>query len=244
MLQYSTDILPHANGGYSRMNNTEKTIIDKLNLRKYSTKLILGKPDDISDFDELEYDTSAVKAKYSLIFTFIFNLEEFVSQLNEVIERQLLEEGGYLFFAYPKKNNPKYADYIERDSFFAQVSMDEEGYVQGSPIKFARMVSLNDVFTVIGLKSQTKKAASSAKAKPSQCVDDYIDRVEDIRAYLQHDEAIGQRYNQLTPGYQKDWARYVYSAKKKETQDKRLAEMKAVLAEGYKSMDLYRRNKK
>lgn len=116
--------------------------------------------------------------------------------------------------------------------------------MQGSPIKFARMVSLNDVFTVIGLKSQAKKAAGSAKAKPSQCVDDYIDRVEDIRAYLQHDEEIGQRYNQLTPGYQKDWARYVYSAKKKETQDKRLAEMKAVLAEGYKSMDLYRRNKK
>ncbi|BFH66767.1 MAG: YdeI/OmpD-associated family protein [Paenibacillus dendritiformis] len=224
------------------MNNSEKTIIEKLNLRKYPAKLILGKPDDIADFDGLEYDTSAVKEKYSLIFTFIFHLEEFVNQLNQVIERQLLEEGGYLFFAYPKKNNPKYAEYIERDSFFAEVPMDEDGYVGGSPIKFARMVSLNDVFTVIGLKSQAKKAASSTK--PSQCVDDYVDRVKDIKAYLQHDEEIGERYNQLTPGYQKDWARYVYSAKKKETQDKRLAEMKTVLAEGYKTMDLYRRNKK
>ncbi|NKI21410.1 YdeI/OmpD-associated family protein [Paenibacillus dendritiformis] len=224
------------------MNNSEKTIIEKLNLRKYPAKLILGKPDDIADFDGLEYDTSAVKEKYSLIFTFIFHLEEFVNQLNQVIERQLLEEGGYLFFAYPKKNNPKYAEYIERDSFFAEVPMDEDGYVGGSPIKFARMVSLNDVFTVIGLKSQAKKAASSTK--PSQCVDDYLDRVKDIKAYLQHDEEIGERYNQLTPGYQKDWARYVYSAKKKETQDKRLAEMKTVLAEGYKTMDLYRRNKK
>ncbi|MBG9794145.1 hypothetical protein ABD76_17200 [Paenibacillus dendritiformis] len=226
------------------MNNSEKTIIDKLNLRKYPTKLILGKPDDIADFDELEYDTSAVKEKYSLIFTFIFNLEEFASQLNQVIERQLLEEGGYLFFAYPKKNNPKYAEYIERDSFFAEVPMDEDGYIGGSPIKFARMVSLNDVFTVIGLKSQAKKAASSAATKPSQRVDDYVDRVEDIKAYLQHDEEIARQYNQLTPGYQKDWARYVYSAKKKETQDKRLAEMKTVLAEGYKSIDIYRRNKK
>lgn len=226
------------------MNNSAKTIIEKLNLRKYSTKLILGKPDDIADFDELEYDTSAVEEKYSLIFTFIFNLEEFVSQLNQVIEQQLLEEGGYLFFAYPKKNNPKYAEYIERDSFFAEVPMDEDGYVKGSPIKFARMVSLNDVFTVIGLKSQAKKAASSATTKASQCVDDYVDRVEDIKAYLQNDEEIAQRYNQLTPGYQKDWARYVYSAKKKETQNKRLAEMKTVLAEGYKSIDLYRRNKK
>ncbi|BFH11586.1 YdeI/OmpD-associated family protein [Paenibacillus melissococcoides] len=226
------------------MNNSEKTIIEKLNLRKYPTKLIWGKPDDIADFDELEYDTSAVKEKYSLIFTFIFNLEEFVSQLNQVIEQQLLEEGGYLCFAYPKKNNPKYAEYIERDSFFPSIAMDEDGYVQGSPIKFARMVSMNDVFTVIGLKSEPKKAASSAKTKTSQRVDDYIDRVEDIKAYLQSDEEIGERYNQLTPGYQKDWARYVFSAKRKETQDKRLAEMKIVLAEGYKSIDLYRRDKK
>lgn len=226
------------------MNNSEKTIIDKLNLRKYPTKLILGKPDDIAEFDELEYDTSAVKEKYSLIFTFIFNLEEFVSQLNQVIERQLLEEGGYLFFAYPKKNNPKYAEYIERDSFFPRIAMDEDGYVQGSPIKFARMVSLNDVFTVIGLKSQAKKVANSGKTKNSQCVDDYIDHVADIKIYLQNDQEIGEQYNQLTPGYQKDWARYVYSAKKKETQDKRLAEMKTILAEGYKSMDLFRRNKK
>jgi hypothetical protein len=41
-------------------------------------------------------------------------------------------------------------------------------------------------------------------------------------------------YSQLTFGYQKDWARYVYSAKRKETQDKRLLEMETVLGAGYK----------
>lgn len=53
-----------------------------------------------------------------------------------------------------------------------------------------------------------------------------------------------QRYNELTLGYQKDWARYVYSAKKKETQEKRLSEMETILSEGFKTIDVYRRQKK
>ncbi|MNI76225.1 hypothetical protein D3C73_1324410 [compost metagenome] len=58
--------------------------------------------------------------------------------------------------------------------------------------------------------------------------------------YLESDVDVLERYRQLAPGYQKDWARYVYSAKRNETQEKRLLEMKAILAEGYKSIDLYR----
>jgi len=41
--------------------------------------------------------------------------------------------------------------------------------------------------------------------------------------------------------YQKDWARYVYSAKKIETQENRLLQMAEALADGYKSIDLFRR---
>jgi hypothetical protein len=52
--------------------------------------------------------------KYDLIFIFILNLEEFSKQLQTVIEKQLLEDNGYLYFAYPKKNNPKYKEYIDQ----------------------------------------------------------------------------------------------------------------------------------
>ncbi|MGG3640071.1 YdeI/OmpD-associated family protein [Bacillus gobiensis] len=52
-----------------------------------------------------------------------------------------------------------------------------------------------------------------------------------------------KRYNELTFGYQKDWARYVYSTKRKEAQEKRLLEMETIVGEGYKSIDLYRRNR-
>lgn len=224
--------------------NSPKTIVEKLNLSKYERKLVLNKPEDLVELNGLNYDSSPNKEKYDLIFLFVFSLEEFSQQLKSVIDKQLLKKNGYIFFAYPKKNNPKYQEYIERDSLFEAVAMDEEGYTFGSDIKFSRMVSLNDVFTVVGLKSTPKKAKKAASSKSSQCVDDYIIHVDDIKQYLNRNEELLASFNQLTFGYQKDWARYVYSAKRKETQEKRLLEMETVLGEGYKTMDLYRRKQK
>lgn len=177
------------------------------------------------------------------VFIFVFSLEDFAKQLQYVIEKLVISDKGYLFFAYPKKNNRQYKKYIDRDSFYEAIPMDEEGYVYESRLKFSRMVSLNEVFTVVGLKSEPKKA-NKAGTQKSQCVDDYIENVEDIKQYLSKNEDVLKRYNELTFGYQKDWARYVYSAKRKETQEKRLLEMETIVGEGYKSIDLYRRNRK
>ncbi|MGG1675474.1 YdeI/OmpD-associated family protein [Neobacillus sp. NRS-1170] len=223
--------------------NSQKTVIDKLNLTKYPTKLILGLPEDVKDFSELEFDSSIQKDQYDMCFFFVFSLEEFSKQIKLVIEKKLLKDKGYLFFAYPKKGNPTYKEYIERDSIFPGIGVDEDGYVSGGEIKFARMVSLNNVFTVVGLKSEPKKAKKAASSKASQCVDDYINNVEDIKQYLNNKENLLNFYNDLTPGYQKDWARYVYSAKRKETQEKRLLEMESVLGDGFKSMELYRQSR-
>ena len=224
--------------------NSPKSIVEKLNLNKYPNKLILQVPENMDDFNELEYESASKQAKYDLIFIFIFSLEEFTKQLQFVIEKQLLEDNGYLYFAYPKKNNKVYKEYIDRDSFMGALPVDEEGYVLESNVKFSRMVSLNDVFTVVGLKSVPRKTKKAASSKNSQCVDDYIIHVDDIRNYLNKNEELLKTYNELTFGYQKDWARYVYSAKRKETQEKRLLEMETILGEGYKSMDLYRRKNK
>lgn len=221
--------------------NSQKNVIEKLNLSKYPRKLILQKPEEMDDFNELEFDVSIKNSKYDLIFIFIFKLEEFSRQLQIVVDQQLLEDNGYLYFAYPKKGNPAYKEYIDRDSFINNLPVDEEGYIQESSIKFSRMVSLNDVFTVVGLKSAPKITKRAASPKNSQCVDDYIVNIDDIKQYLNKNEEVLKIYNDLTYGYQKDWARYIYSAKRKETQEKRLVEMEKVLGEGYKSMELYRR---
>jgi hypothetical protein len=224
--------------------NSTKPVTEKLNFSKYPEKLILNIPEDIDDFHSVEYDASIKKDRYDLVFVFIFSLEDFSTQLKEIAEKQLVKDNGYLYFAYPKKNNPKYDEYIDRDSIYNEKHYNEEGYVHGSNLKFSRMISLNDVFTVVGMKAAPKKAKKAASTKSSQCVDDYIDNIEDIKKYLSNNDAVLAIYSGLTPGYQKDWARYVYSAKRKETQEKRLIDMETVLAEGYKSMDLYRRKNK
>ncbi|MNE22162.1 hypothetical protein D3C76_323710 [compost metagenome] len=224
--------------------NTKNGVIVKLNLLKYPSKLILNKPENMDEFNELDFDTDFIGEKYDLIFIFVFNLEEFNHYLQLIIEKQAINDNGYVFFAYPKKNNPRYKEYIERDSLFSNIPVDEDGYAYNSSLKFSRMVSLDEVFTVVGLKSQVKKSKQAASTKSSQRVDDYIVKIPDIKGYLESTPSLLERYNDLTPGYQKDWARYVYSAKRSETQEKRLLEMKDILAEGYKSIELYRNRDK
>ena len=224
--------------------NSTKSIIEKLNFKKYPTKLVMNIPEGYKDFEDIQYDASIEKEKYDLIFCFIFGIEQFREYVELIINKQLLEDNGYVFFAYPKKNNQKYEQYIDRDDIYSPKHLDENGFLHGSNIKFSRMVSLDDVFTVVGLKAESKKKKKTTSTPASQCVDDYIKHVDDIKQYLKSASNVLTIYNELTYGYQKDWARYVYSAKRKETQEKRLEQMKEVLVEGFKSMDLYRRKQK
>lgn len=222
--------------------NSQKTIIEKLNLQKFSSRAILNIPGNLHDFEDLSFDSTIKEEKYDLIFVFIFSLEEFRKHLKAAAAQQLIKDNGYLYFAYPKKNNPEYDQYIERDSIYNEDHYNEEGFVHDSNLKFSRMVSLNETFTVVGMKAQPQKKKASVKS--SQCVDDYIENIEELRSSLEGSQEVLAIYDGLTFGYQKDWARYVYSAKRKETQNKRLSQMEEVLSAGYKSMDLYRRDQK
>ena len=215
-------------------------VIKKFGIEKYNQKLILNMPADISDFDGMSFSTVMDKDNYDLVFAFIFSLDEFTNLLKTVIDRNLLHPGGILYFAYPKKGNKQYKEYIGRDDFFGKVNMDSDGYVNDSPIKFNKMAAFNDVFTVIGLKHEPKRKKST---QPSQCVSDYVARIPDIRKHFEGNLEILKAFDQLTPGYQRDWARYVFGVKNEATTDKRFAEMEHILKQGYKTVDLYRRNK-
>ncbi|WP_318530333.1 YdeI/OmpD-associated family protein [Streptococcus sp. 20-1249] len=89
---------------------------------------------------------------------------------------------------------------------------------------------------MISVKNLVNPKKSSAA---SQKVADYAERIDDIRQLLLADEAALTFYNSLTPGYQKDWARYVFSAKQEATQAKRKAEMLDILNKGFKTRQLY-----
>ncbi|MGF2618377.1 YdeI/OmpD-associated family protein [Rossellomorea vietnamensis] len=222
--------------------NSQKSIIEKLNLQKFSSRAVLHIPENLHDFEDLAFDSTIKEEQYDLVFLFIYNLEEFREYLKKAVNQKLIKDNGYLYFAYPKKNNPEYDQYIERDSIYNEDHYNAEGFVHGSNLKFSRMVSLNETFTVVGMKAQPEK--KKAAVKSSQCVDDYIESIDDVRNSLKGSQEVLAIYDGLTFGYQKDWARYIFSAKRKETQEKRLIQMKEVLSAGYKSMDLFRRDQK
>ncbi len=220
-----------------------KTIVEKLNLQKYKKVAILHLPDGADYLAGLtDYDTGLIDSTYDLIFAFVLNMESLQALVNEVIEKNYLKKNGYLFLAYPKKGNKVYPTFIHRDDLLGGLGADEDGYIGTSNIKFARMVGLDDVFTVVGLKEDSQNR-NHTSTKASQCVDDYIALIPDVEKDLQDTPDLLAFYQSLTPGYRKDWARYVYSAKQEATKAKRREEMKMILGAGYKSRDLYRKDK-
>ncbi|WP_340002556.1 YdeI/OmpD-associated family protein [Oceanobacillus sp. FSL K6-0127] len=215
------------------------TIINKLNLNKYVNMAVLGEPDDYAIFDG--YKTT-LAGEHDAIFVFVETIDEMVEHTRCIIKEEQLLEKGYLFFAYPKKGNKRYESFVHRDEIFPALKVDEDGYAENSDLKFSRMVSMDDVFTVVGLKRDKKSTKKSSAA--SQCVADYKDNVKDIERILGDYPNELQFYKGLTPGYQKDWARYIFSAKQQKTRDKRQAQMVDILSQGYKSIDLFRLKKK
>lgn len=217
-------------------------IIDKLRINTFGSVLTLDKPEDIHDLDGLVPDNSVKKQKYNTIFAFVFTLDEFMKRLQMVIDKDMLYKGGSLFFVYPKKGNKKYKEYIGRDDFFERVDVDDDGYVKGSLLKFYKMLAFDDTFTLIGLKHE--EVRKSRANQLSQCVADYIDRIPDLQKHFTKDKEILSFFNNLTPGYQRGWARFVYNTRSEETIKKRLDEMADIIRKGYKSVDLYRADKR
>lgn len=219
-----------------------KTIVEKLHLAKYKVAAVLNQPEGTNYFNNLSgYDTDIKQSSYDLIFAFVLNIDELKQLIQKVIENNYLNPKGYVFIAYPKKGNTLYPTYIHRDEIMPSIGVDEEGYVGISNLKFSRMVSLDETFTVVGLKEDAKSKQKVVN-KVSQCVDDYIDLIPMIEKDLQDTRELLAFYQSLTPGYRKDWARFVYSAKQEITREKRREEMKVILQARYKSRDLYRRD--
>ncbi|WP_018933190.1 YdeI/OmpD-associated family protein [Gracilibacillus lacisalsi] len=215
------------------------TIINKLNLTKYKNIAVLNQPSDYDLFDDYQTELTG---DHDAIFIFVETIDEMISHTQRIIKEEALVEKGYLFFAYPKKGNKRYDTYIHRDDIFPSLKVGEDGYVENSDVKFSRMVSMDDVFTVVGIKREKKKTNKSSKA--SQSVADYEDNVKDVEEILGNYPNELKFYQDLTPGYQRDWARYIFSAKQQKTREKRHAQMVDILSQGYKSVDLFRQKKK
>ncbi|MCC2495437.1 YdeI/OmpD-associated family protein, partial [Bacillus cereus] len=209
-------------------------------LNKYTNMVVINEP---SDYDIFTGKETAFSKEHDAIFIFVETLDEMVKQTNFIISNEeLLIEKGYVFFAYPKKGNARYSTFIHRDEMFPALNVGEDGYVGESDIKFARMVSMDEVFTVVGLKCEKKKTTKTSAM--SQCVADYADRIKDVEALLANHPNELKFYQSLTPGYQKDWTRNLFSVKQEKTREKRLEKMIEILSQGYKTIELFRKKKK
>ncbi len=219
-----------------------KSIVDKLNLHKFGRTALLHVPAGSNYFAGMKgYDTELGDGEYALIVDFVLEMDALRRSVQDVIEHNRLQMGGYLFAAYPKKGNKVYPSFIHRDDLLEGVGSDADGYVGDSDVKFARMVGLDDVFTIVGFKRESRAKRKSAQAsKASQRVADYIDLIPSVEQDLADKPELLTFYQSLTPGYRRDWARYVYSAKQEVTRANRREEMKMILGADYKSRELYR----
>lgn len=219
----------------------DEIIFKKLALAKYARKAIIACPDDVEAFAGLDYDDRLGTGRYDMVLHFVFTLDAFVDRLNDIIAHDRLNSGGVVYFAYPKKGNKRYAQYIGRDDFFTVIDMDNDGYVGQSDVRFNKMVAFDDTFTVIGLKHEAKRRRST---QPSRCVGSYADRIPELRERLAPHADVLAFFDALTPGYRRDWARYVFAVRTEATMDRHLEEMVTILRAGYKSVDLYRQARK
>ena len=217
-------------------------ITKRLGFGKFQKRAVLGKERATADdFADLEaYDTDLDSEKYDLIFAYVLTLEELKARVWDTINAERLNPEGYLYIAYPKIGNKTYATSVHRDAIFPSLGVDDgNGFVGDSTLKFARMVKLDDTFTLVGMKNDVKGKGKPAKTSSGN-VADYEKFIPDLKKYLDTGHpAAAKLYAELTPGYQRDWARYIYSAKQAATQEKRKAEMLDILGKGHKTKNLY-----
>ena len=142
------------------------SIAKRLGFEKFQKRAVLGKERAVADdFAELDsYDTDVDAGKYDLIFSYVLTLEELKARVWDTINHDRLNPEGYLYIAYPKIGNKSYDTSVHRDAIFPSLGVDDgKGTVGDSTLKFARLVKLDDTFTLVGMKNAVKSKGHKTK---------------------------------------------------------------------------------
>ena len=208
--------------------------IRKLKLERFHSISLMRLPPEMVEFDDLGLEKDMTKGPFDCLISAALDLDE-MKQLIDWAAEDKLNPDGVLYILYPKKGNRRYEFWINRDDLFS-LDVDESGFFGQTDLKLNSMTSFDDVFTVAGIKRIVSRQYKPARV--SQSVADYRHRLEELRELLTDQENVV--LDSLTPGYQAGWARYVLSAVRAATRQKRLAETKAALAGGFKSIEFYK----
>ncbi len=214
-------------------------ILEKLKIDQFKNCAFLMIPDDLKE-DFKNYNQEPLSRDHDAIFAFSTSHSEFFTNLKELVDKDLLLDGGSLFICYPKKGNKIYPDFVHRDEIFAKVEMDDDGFIYHSKYRFNRMLGYNDQFTLLEIK---KELNYKAKNTVSTRKEDYIHLIPEVEKLIEKNASALAFYKTLSPGYRKDWAVHIFSAKTDETKNKRIEETIHLLNQGFKNMTLYRQSK-
>ncbi len=213
-----------------------EALAKKLRLNIGQEITILNRPEK-EYFSEFKVSEDIPQDSVDIIILFVKTLNQLKEETIKLIEGNKLNLGGRLLIAYPKKGNRLFDSYVHRDEIFPALGVNDEGYIQNSHYKFNQMVKLDDNYTIVGIKHEKERKPQKTV---SQCVADYIQFIPTIEQELSEETGALTFFKSLTPGYKKSWARYLYSAKRLETQEKRKQEMIKLLKQGVKSKELAR----
>lgn len=217
----------------------DTALYQKLKLGTFKSIVWWQSAKEESPWESLRLKRDWTETPADLIICYVYTLEEMKTSIMTIVNEQRLQDGGIIYFLYPKKANRLGHVPIGRDEIFPYLDVEEAtGFVPHTDLKFNRMVSFDAHYTLVALKHIAHQAYKPAKV--SQRVDDYLEDVPRIVDYLSFDSKVQTFFLALTPGYQKEWARYVYSARTDDTRTKRLGEIVHILSQGFKTKAHYR----
>lgn len=206
----------------------------KINLDRFNKICIADKPNSIYYFNDIDFDNNILKDEYDLIIYFVYDLNTMENQIINTEKRGLIPFKKSMYFVYPKKSSKNYDRYIKRDDIFIYLNVDEKtGFVKDSEFKFYKMVSLDEDFTLVELRREKIEEVNKNKYI------DYSDFIVDIENILSKYPKALKCFEKISFGYKREWARYIFSAKRQNTKDKRIEEMINILNLGYKSKAEY-----
>ena len=217
-----------------------KTFAEKIKFDVAKHPIVRHQPASVTTLPDLP---STLTTPSDLILSFCQTTDEMASEIKTVTVKKSLTANGYLYLIYPKLKNKLGISGIHRDVLFPALNVDEDsGAVGQTGLKFSRMVSFDDNYTAVGL---TWLATNPRRPdNPSGRVVTYVDRLPELKQLLGQDPDALASFVTLTPGYQRSWARYVFSPKTTATQQMHLQQTIDLLKTGFASIELWHEGKK
>ncbi len=213
----------------------EKSVLEKLKLVPADSVFCI----DPNHHGQLLENLPKGVPPYRFVFSFVYSLAQMQEQIQTWDASNQIALNGYLLLMYPKRGNTLGLPAIHRDDIFPFCRVDEaSGIVQGTALQFAKMLKYDDNFTLIGLKVIDLRKGINVVSRTESRSENYRERVEELLGLL--DDQSADFFKTLSEGYQKDWTRYVFSAKQQQTRDKRLEQVNEALQRACKTIAEYR----